>query len=303
MSRIHEALRKAEQEREKHASTEVPSIMAVTPVVAPSEIPLTVPVPDPGPLTSPLTMPQVSPIEVLRQKCAKPKWNPDRKTAVFASDNPSSVASEQFRTLRSRLYRILENYSCRTLLVTSALPAEGKTFVAANLAKAIVRQHERRALLIDADLRASRLHLEIGSPSAPGLSEYLRGEADEFSVIQSSEEGNLFFIPGGKPTDNPTELLGEPRLKNLLGRMASLFDWIVLDSPPVLPVADAGLLAGLCDGVLLVVRSGSTPFDAARKACSEFQGKNLIGAVLNRAEEIRPYSSYYYYPYGSNGEH
>ncbi len=271
---------------------------AAAPAVTPDTVPDTTALSITDPLTSSPVIPKAGGIEWLRQKCATPEWKPGAKTVVFANDHTSSVAAEQFRTLRARLYRVRESQRCQTVLVTSSLPAEGKTFVAANLARAIVRQHERRALLIDADLRASRLHLEIGAPLCPGLSEYLQGEADEFTVMQSSSDGNLFFIPGGKTVANPTELISGPRLKSLLDRVAPLFDWVILDSPPVLPVADASLLAGICDGVLLVVRSGSTPYDAARKACSEFRGKNLIGAVLNRAEEITAYTSYYYHYYG-----
>lgn len=307
MSRIHEALRKAEQERTERPANEVPSILTTAPPAEPAAKPETraaeaPPAPIPAPLTVPPLTPEAAAIDGLRQKCARPEWKPAAKTAVFTPESSSSVAAEQFRTLRSRLYRLRENRPCRTVLVTSSLPAEGKTFIAANLAHSIVRQHERHALLIDADLRASRLHVELGAPSSPGLSEYLQGEADEFTVMQSSPDGNLFFIPGGKTVENATELIAGPRFKSLLDRLTPLFDWVILDSPPVLPVADAGVLAGLCDGVLLVVRSGSTPYDAARKACAEFRGKHLMGAVLNRAEETKPYNSYYYHYYG-DGKH
>jgi protein-tyrosine kinase len=299
MSRIHEALRKAEQERAERAPVDVPSLLEATPVEAPHPIPA--PAAFQGTPGPPLLVPEAPLLERLRERCAKPDWKPDPRSIVFTNDSQAPLAAEQFRTLRTRLYQFREKHPCRRLLITSSLPAEGKTFVASNLAHAIVRQHERHVLLIDTDLRASRLHLALGAPSEPGLSEYLRGDADEFDVIQSSPEGNLFFIPAGKVTANPAELLAGPRLKSMLDRMAPLFDWIVLDSPPALPVADAGLLAGLCDGVLLVVKSGSTPYDAAKKACMEFQEKNLIGAVINRAEEIGSYSSYYYY-YGSDGK-
>lgn len=298
MSRIHEALRKAEQERAEHAPMDVPSIWTAAPVQTPTSTPTKAP--DPVPLATQLPAPEPLELEGLRQKCSKPDWKPDPRRIIFGNDSQSPLAAEQFRTLRSRLYRYREKEQCQRLLITSALPAEGKTFVAANLAQAIVRQHERRALLIDADLRASRLHLELGAPVAPGLADYLRGEADEPAIVQASPGGNLFFIPGGKPSANPTELLASARLKSLLDRLGPLFDWVILDSPPALPVADAGVLARLCDGVLLIVRSGSTPYDAAKKACAEFHGKNLIGAVLNHAEEIKSYSSYYYHYYGDS---
>jgi capsular exopolysaccharide synthesis family protein len=185
----------------------------------------------------------------------------------------------------------------RTLLVTSTMAGEGKTFVALNLAQAIVRQKERQALLIDADLRASRLPRAMGAPFTPGLADYLRGEADEFSIVQTNTKDNLFFIPAGSPVSDPAELLANQRLKSLLDRLTPLFDWVIFDAPPLLPVSDASILGQLCDGVIMVVRAGSTAFDLAQTACQEdFMEKNLLGVVLNRAEEeVERYGTYYGY--------
>ncbi len=298
MSRIHEALMKAQEERGSAGSAENPqtpdpvvpeavqSYGAVRPgpkIMAPRKLEGTPPTPD------------FLRLEKLRQLCAKPAWKLDPNTIVFCNKQSSSPCAEQFRTLRSRLYRLRSAQPIRTLLVTSTLSGEGKTFIAMNLAQAIARQNERRALLIDADLRASRLHISLGAPSAPGLSDYLRGEADEFSITQADSRDNLFFIPAGRPVSNPAELLASVQLKSLLDRLAPLFDWIILDAPPVLPVADAGVLAGLCDGVIFVVRAASTPFDLAQTASQEFQEKNLLGVVLNRVEEEANYGAYSYY--------
>ena len=167
-----------------------------------------------------------------------------------------------------------------------------------NLAQAIVRQPDRRALIIDADLRCARLHVSLGAPSAPGLTDYLRGEADEISIIQHGLEGNLCFIPGGNEVTNPSELLSNGQLKKLLDRLAPVFDWVLLDSPPCVPVADASILADMCDGVLLVVRAGSTPVEMAQRACQELNGRNLVGVVLNAADESSMYGSNYYHGYG-----
>src|SRR4029077_11236757 len=114
-----------------------------------------------------------------------------------------AYGTEEFRTLRSRLYQMRENQSLRKLLVTSALPKEGKSFVAANLAQVMVRQHGRRALLIDADLRGARLHEALGTASTPGLAEYLLGENDEFGVMQRGPMEGLFFIPCGRGVSSP----------------------------------------------------------------------------------------------------
>jgi capsular exopolysaccharide synthesis family protein len=234
-------------------------------------------------------------LDELRQCCAKPAWKVDPEDAIFCQQSFSPCA-EQFRTLRSRLYQLRQERPLRTLLVTSATPTEGKTFVALNLAQAIARQHERSVLLIDADLRCSRLHDAIGAPSAPGLADFLQGTADEFSTIQVDTKDNFFFIPAGNPVSNPAELLSNTQLRGLLDRLGSVFDWIILDAPPVLPVSDAGILAGLCDGVLFVVRAGSTAFDLAQMAYQDFRGKNLVGVVLNRVEDRAAYGAYSYYP-------
>jgi protein-tyrosine kinase len=241
-------------------------------------------------------------LDELRQRCAKPVWNLDPENIVFCSEQSLSPCAEQFRTLRSRLYRLRHERHLRTLLVTSTVPNEGKTFVTLNLGQAIARQHERRVLLIDADLRASRLHVPLGAPSSPGLADFLRGEADEYSIIQADAQSNLFFIPAGRPVSNPAELLSNKQLRSLLDQLGPAFDWVILDAPPVLPVSDAGVLAGLCDGVLFVVRAGSTAFDLAQMASQEFRGKNLVGVVLNRVEEREAYGAYSYYAGNGRGK-
>ena len=126
--------------------------------------------------------------------------------------------TEEFRTLRSRLYHLREKMKLKTVLVTSALPKEGKSFTAANLAQVLVRQQGRRVLLIDADLRAPRLHLMLGASAGPGLSDYLQEKSDEFSIMQRGPMENLFFIPGGTGIEDPAESVGSGRLKVFLER-------------------------------------------------------------------------------------
>ena len=286
MSRIHEALKKAEQER-LAAGTEVGTSATEVAPAMPAARPPETPARD-GVLT----------LEKLMAHCVQTHWSPDPKTALLFDGNHTH-GTEELRTLRSRLYQIRDRQSLQTILITSALPGEGKTFLTANLAHMIVRQHERCALIIDADLRRSQLHLALGAPHAPGLTEYLRGEADELSIIQRGAHG-LFFIPGGKVVANPAELLANGRLKTLLERVAPVFDWVLMDSPPAVPVSDASLLADLCDGVLLVVHAGTTPFDMAQKACEEFRSKRALGVVLNRMSPGETYHSYYYHYYSSS---
>jgi len=296
MSRIHEALKKAEQERAT-AQGGVASGFAATPVAEAQvyeelEAAQTAPnlgMPDLGGTFS---------LETLLSRCPLTAWNPDLKTMLFMNGNDSANGTEEYRTLRSRLYHIRERMPLKKLLVTSALPKEGKSFTAANLAQVMVRQHGRRALLIDADLRGPRLHQMLGTVPGPGLAEYLLGKADEASVIQRGPMEGLFFIPSGELIENPSELVASGRLKSLMQRVEPVFDWIIIDSPPAIPVSDASVLAKACDGVLMVVRSASTPSDVARKARMEFPDEMLVGVVLNGTErDGGQYARYYYESY------
>jgi protein-tyrosine kinase len=302
MSRIHEALKKAEQERAVVQSFEgavqAPNT-AVETVMPPIEGGDVLPDIFKQPAAVTLQSSSSKRYEDLCQRCAHPHWHPDLNVNIFHNPALSVHAAEQFRTLRSRLYQVRGSQQLRTLLIASSLPAEGKTFVTNNLAQAIVRQPDRRCLIIDADLRCSRLHVPLGAPPTPGLTDYLLGEADEMAVIQHGSEGNLCFIPGGKEVANPSELLLNGRLKTLLERVTPIFDWVILDSPPLLPVADASLLADHVDGVILVVRAASTQTSVAERACQELQGRNIVGVVLNAVEKAHVYGTYYYHGYGS----
>lgn len=290
MSRIHEALKRAEQER---AMSQPAEAQAVTTVV---ETPVEVAAIMPSATSMAAAAPAIGhSAESLMARSRETRWTPDPKTMLFFGSDENASGSEEFRTLRSRLYHAREQKPLSKLLVTSALPKEGKSFTAANLAQVIVRQHGRRALLIDADLRNPQLHNLLGAEPGPGLAEYLRGEADEYAVLQRGPMANLLLIPAGRVGTNAAEMLANGRIKSLLSRLEPMFDWIIIDSPPAVPVADATILARDCDGVLLVVRSNSTPTDAARRARSEFASRNVVGVVLNGiTPEQSPYMQYYY---------
>ena len=310
MSRIHEALKKAEQERAGAQVSEGDSLAPDTmqmdrPVAFSASSQAVADISDERPASSSPVSSMAGEFlrfDDLRTHCSHPEWHFDANVNVFFNPGLSPHGAEQFRTLRSRLYQIRANQSLRTVLVTSSVPGEGKTFITSNLAQAIVRQPDRRVLIIDADLRCPRLHVPLGAPNAPGLTDYLRGEADEMAVIQQGLEENLCFIAGGRQVKDPSELLSNGMLKKLLDRVAPVFDWVLLDSPPCLPVADATMLADYCDGVLLVVQAGKTASEIAQKACQELQGKNIVGVVLNAVEASHLYGTYYYqgYGYGDN---
>jgi len=298
MSRIQEALKRAEQERAANRGVAQAGYPPAPPVDSPlpgDELGMTVPHVGNAPMPS---FPAPVSFDALLNRCPQSEWKPDLNTMLFMNGNDNARGTEEYRTLRSRLYHLREKSNLKTLLVTSALPKEGKSFTSANLAQVLRRQHGRRVLLIDGDLRAPRLHELLGTSPGPGLSDYLLGQNDEFSIMQRGNADGLFFIPSGTRIEDPADVIGNGRMKVLIQKLEPLFDWIIVDSPPAIAVSDASVLAKACDGVLMVVRSNSTPADVARKAREEFSEEALVGVILNgTSRENAPYERYYYETY------
>lgn len=303
MSRIHDALKKAAEEKSSRGATSPTSDFfdVEGELHRPAEIG------DAGHAGLERGIPKLGtrsshPFEELIKRCSHPTWNPDPRMNLFMDQDHKKNGSECFRTLRSRLHQIAGTRTLKRILVTSSVPAEGKTFVSANLALSIIQQPDRRVLLIDADLRASRLHVPLGAPATPGLTEYLRGGADEYSVIQSGIDDKLCLIPGGNEVANPSELLMSERMKRLLELVTPMFDFVILDSPPAIPVHDSNLLADMCDGVLFVVKAGVTNLEVIARAAAEFESKHLLGVVLNGVGPEATYGQYYASSYGGNSD-
>lgn len=184
----------------------------------------------------------------------------------------------------------------KVIVVASAMPGEGKSFVSANLAHAFAVQSNRRALVIDADIRrAGGLSTLMGASCTPGLTDYLLGEQPLESIIQVGSVNNLYLIPCGKRAQKPGELIGDTRFRGLIEQPRPAFDWIVIDTPPVVPIADARTIADLADGVLLVVNARDTLAHLAKCAVQEFRRETLLGVLLNRTSEP---SAMYYSAYG-----
>ncbi|MDQ2841969.1 MAG: CpsD/CapB family tyrosine-protein kinase [Acidobacteriota bacterium] len=238
-------------------------------------------------------------------------WNPsfERLPAL----ERGGVGVEQFRSLRSRIQEFRDLRSLKTILISSGLPQEGKSFIAVNLAINLARHKSSKVLLIDGDMRCSSLHHYLGSEFHPGLPDYLSGKATLQQVMQFPEDSkdrdpamstvlnNIAFIPGGDGGDLAADLSASKRFEELLTTAAPYFDWIIVDSPPVLLVSDAVNLARACDAVLLVARSGVTTFPVAQRAQQELKASNIIGFVLNAVEKP-PMSGSYYYRYESKKE-
>ncbi|RZU42456.1 capsular exopolysaccharide synthesis family protein [Edaphobacter modestus] len=238
------------------------------------------------------------------------QWNPS--IVRLPSLLERGPAIEQFRSLRSRVYEARDIRPIKSIMVSSGLPQEGKSFISANLAVSLARHKNSKVLLIDGDMRRYTLHELLGTESHPGLAEYLAGKASAEQIMQRQEEtggaqaavhnalSNLTFIPGGNGGDKAADLSGNARFGELLRMAAPHFDWIIVDSSPVVPVSDGVNLARSCDGVLLVARAGITRYTVAQRAVAELRAANVLGFVLNAVHENPQTGSYY--GYNSNKE-
>jgi capsular exopolysaccharide synthesis family protein len=213
-----------------------------------------------------------------------------------------SIGIEAFRNLRTSLIWSDGGEALKTLVVTSAAPGEGKTLTAANLAVTLAYDG-LRVLLVDCDIRRPRVHGLFHLPRAPGLMELLTASsapgAPRLPAIRDTSVVGLSILPCGALPSNAANLLSGTRMKVLLQELREQYDIIVLDTPPVLATADAGIVASLTDGVLLVVRAGATDKNAAQRACQQLAnvGARVIGTVLNDPGGQVAKEGDYYYPY------
>jgi tyrosine-protein kinase Etk/Wzc len=213
--------------------------------------------------------------------------------------NLRSSGAEAYRTLRTNLIFSQAVRSLRTILVTSAAPSEGKTTTSSNLAVTFAQQG-LRVLLVDCDLRKARLHKVFSVPREPGLTQLVLGHNSMTEVIHSTPVDGLYVLASGTLPPNPSELVGGPRMANVLKALSAEFDLVVLDTPPLTAAADAAILGKSADGVLVVVRAGQTERGAAQHAVQQLNnvGARILGAVLNDPDAKVPrYGGYYYYDY------
>jgi protein-tyrosine kinase len=216
--------------------------------------------------------------------CGEEPSSQDKNSAVPSRALANPHILEQFRDLWTRLQQTSAKPALKTLAITSSIPGEGKTFVTRNLAEFIARYGNRPVLMIDADMRHRGPRASVPAPCQPGLADYLNGGMNEMAIIQRGQNDNLFLIRPGRPVRNPSELLGNGQLQVLFDRIGSAFDWILVDCPPCLALADVSVVADACDGALLVVNTNSTSASLVHKACQELQSRNLAGIVLNAPE-------------------
>ena len=200
---------------------------------------------------------------------------------LVAAIEPHSVAAEHYRTLRARINHREETATLRTLMITSPGAGEGKSITAANLAITMAQEPQRRVVIVDADLRGSSMHALFGLPGEPGLAEVLSGEAALEDVVLHMPDYRLSVVPAGRTPRFPTELLGSAAMRRIVDTLRARFDRVLFDLPAVMPLADAGTLAPLADGILMVVRAGATLRPALDEALAVFDEEKVIGVVLN----------------------
>jgi tyrosine-protein kinase len=202
---------------------------------------------------------------------------------------PKSAAAEQYRQLRTRLAHTESASTLRTILVTSPQKSEGKSITAANLALTMAQELHRKVAIVEADLRKPSMQQLFGLPPGPGLTEYLSGAVDLRDVMRFLPDHNLTVIHAGSTAGNPAELLGSTAMRRLLDALRTRFDRVIIDTPPVLPLADVAVLAPMVDGALMVVRAGVTPKPAIENALRAFDTSRLLGIVLNDSGQEHDY--------------
>ena len=221
------------------------------------------------------------------------------KVVVDAETNPASV--EQYRRLAAVLHHAQNERGIRVIMVTSALPGEGKTLTASNLALTLSESYQRRVLLVDADLRRPSVHQLFALPSLSGLSDGLRSVEDrKLTLVEVSTR--LTVLPAGRPDPDPMSVLTSSRMQYVLDEAREKFDWVIVDTPPVGLMPDAHLLAAMVDGAVLIVGAGMSPHRTVAKAAEVIGRDRILGVVLNRVQHSDTSHDGYYYSsyYGSS---
>lgn len=306
MGKVFDALRRAEEERKSTASgpSEIPSVSPEGALPKAGDVP---------PPEAPVVQMDAPPPLITRSKrlrdigrptvgigaAFRTAWRWARNRGRLEVDereadvkrrisqfDPYSPAAEQYRAIRTRVELLNEKGECRLLAIISALPKEGKTMTAINLALVMGMSVGRRVILVDCDLRTPRIHSTLEIPMKAGLSEVLRGEAALEDALYEIPRENLTVLPAGTLPTNPAELVATPRMRETLEQLRERFDHIILDTPPSLQVADAETICNLVDGIIFVVRAGTTPREQVMRAIKNFDHERIVGIVLNSAQDL-----------------
>jgi capsular exopolysaccharide synthesis family protein len=218
---------------------------------------------------------------------------PSQSRLVCLTDREHPTA-EALRLLGVRMRDLRRLRPLKKVLITSTIPQEGKSMIAANLACALAHASDERILLVEGDLRRPSLSQMFGIQKTRGICEWLQENDGPLTSVYRLDAASLWILPAGGPSKNPLELLQSPRLPAVMDQLAACFDWIILDSPPVLPLADTSIWMRLADGILLVTRQGITEKQQLQKGFEALDSQKLLGALLN-GTVASAYSGYYYH--------
>ena len=269
MSRVFEALQRSEAERAGTALADMPHV--VTDLLRSTEA--------------------SSSLEQCR--CLQPR--PAANSRLVSLTNRSTISAEKFRVLGVRLKGLRQTRMLKKVLITSTFPEEGKSVVAANLAVSLAYSNMGKVLLIEGDLRRPAIYQQFGLSHHVGMTEWLKGDLNFEDVLYRLDPPGMWWLPAGTPLDDPLELMQSRRLAELMDQAAAFFDWIIIDSTPLVPLADTSVWARFADGVLLVVREGTTERRLLRKALDVLDRSALIGVVLNGCSHTTHNNYYRYY--------
>lgn len=240
--------------------------------------------------------------ERLRQCKQVHVTNGNGERLVLRKDDSSKAALEAYRGLRTRLMRAQAKSGLKSLAISSSLPNEGKTLTTMNLGLCYAQLPQQRVLVIDADLRTCGLTSMLKRPSTLGLAEVLAGDVTPDEAIVATDQTNFFVLPAGNVSSPPPELFTGSRWQEFLGRCGELFKVILIDTPPIIPLADFELISAACDGIVMVVRAHYGQRETLQKTASALDAKKLLGVVFNATDIAGTdyYGSGYGYGYGKS---
>ncbi len=279
MSRVYEALRQSEIEAGSTASMLDPDSFLSHPVVVPE------PTAEPSLEEGTFAWDEVTEFH--------PAPLPDSRLVALTDDN--SLAAEKFRLLRARLRHLRETQRVRRIVITSAVPNEGKTLVSMNLAVTLAKHTTEKVLLLEGDLRKPMLAQHLRIPDSRGLDDWFASNEPITKFLRHFDGLQLWLLSAGTPRDNPVNILQSARFLELYKQLSNCFDWVLIDAPPLLPMADVNFWSRQADGLLLVCREAQTPKTVLKKGLEVLDSPKLLGVVINDAHAVE--SSYYHHYY------
>jgi capsular exopolysaccharide synthesis family protein len=276
MSRVYEALRQSEMEN------------GVTPTLLDPDTFLSVPTPSSA-------LNQSGKVLAWKEiKSLLPAVREESRVVTLTEAN--SLGAEKFRLLRTRLRNLRESRQLQKLVVTSAVPNDGQTMVAMNLAICLAKHTDEKILLLEGDLRKPMVGEHLGIKSLPGVGEWASDNEAIAKFMYRFDDLQLWILPAGSAPENPVNILQSSRFLDLYKQLSTNFDWIIIDAPPLLPMADVSFWSRQADGMLLVVREGATPKNLLQKGLETLDNPKVVGVVLNEAQDVESsYYSHYYY--------